>query len=218
MGTTTSPSGSNRILIAAGGLSLVALVGISFVSKNGDASTTPVERAAAPQPNTHHAEPAALSPATASPHTPAANTTGATQAAAPSATTLDDAAIKTLMEQGEDLYHACIMCHGPTGEGIPGQFPPLKGAPYVVGPESRLARVLLHGMEGVVVVGGNTFNIAMPAAPLNDDDEVAAVMTFVRRSFGNNAGAVSPTTVARIREETRSREKSWTARELDEVP
>lgn len=218
MGTTTSPSENNHILIAAGGLALVALVGISFVSKNGDASPPPVERAAAPEPSTHPVEPPPPSPASPSPHQPAASTTSATQAAAPSAPTLDGAAIKALMDQGEDLYHACIMCHGPTGEGIPGQFPPLKGAPYVVGPESRLARVLLHGMEGVVVVDGNTFNIAMPAAPLNDDDEVAAVMTFVRRSFGNNAGAVSPKTVARIREETKSREKSWTARELDEVP
>lgn len=126
--------------------------------------------------------------------------------------------LKAVMRQGEQLYHACGICHGLTGEGVPGQYPPLKGAPYVVGSPERLARILLHGLEGPTVVLGREYDLPMPAAPLNDDEEVAAVMTFIRQSFGNRASAVRPELVAKVRAETQSRESSWTAAELDALP
>lgn len=142
------------------------------------------------------------------------NAAAATDASDPAAA----AALKAQMTQGEELYHACVMCHGLTGEGIEGQYPPLKGAPLVVGPPSRLARVLINGLEGPTVVNGKTYDMPMPAAPLNDDTEVAAVMTFVRRSFGNRASAVTPEFVAKVRAEIGTRETSWTSEELEKVP
>jgi mono/diheme cytochrome c family protein len=120
--------------------------------------------------------------------------------------------------QGAELYSNCVMCHGPTGEGIKGQYPPLAGSPIVLGSPSRFARVLLHGIEGPVIVKGEVYDTPMPAAPLADDEAVAAVMTFVRQAFGNKAGPITPAFVAKVREETSSRETSWTAKELDDVP
>jgi mono/diheme cytochrome c family protein len=142
---------------------------------------------------------------------------GAAPASDPSAIAVA-AAIKAQMTQGEELYHACVMCHGPAGEGIDGQYPPLIKAPLVIGPPSRLARVLINGLEGPTVVNGKTYDMPMPAAPLNDDTEVAAVMTFIRRSFGNRASAVTPEFVAKVREEIGTRDTSWTAEELEKVP
>lgn len=136
-------------------------------------------------------------------------------AATPTDPPLDIAA---LMSQGEELYHACIMCHGMNGDGLAGQFPPLKGAPFVIGPESRLTRILLQGLQGPVVVNGTTYEMPMAPAPLNEDQEFAAIMTYIRRSFGNNASAVSPATVTRIRAETKDKDSSWTVEELEQVP
>lgn len=210
----SASSGNNRILIAAGTLAIVVLAIVSMKSQDKPAST-PTNHA--PAPIMHHDAPASVD-SVATFVSPAQVEPKASEQASSAPAPLDAAALKALMNQGEELYHACVVCHGPSGEGIPGQYPPLKGSPIVTGPESRFARVLLHGLEGVVVVDGKVYNMPMPAAPLNDDDEVAAAMTFVRRSFGNNASAVRPETVARIREETKSREKSWTASELNEVP
>lgn len=209
---SSSPAGNDRILIAAGALALAVLV---VVSMKSPASSEPTPTAHTTARVAHHDAPVESVTATT---TPASTSPKAAPLASSAPAPLDAAAIKALMNQGEELYHACVVCHGPSGEGIPGQYPPLKGSPIAVGPESRFARVLLHGLEGAVVVDGTTYNMPMPAAPLNDDDEVAAAMTFVRRSFGNNASAVRPETVARIREETKSREKSWTAAELNDVP
>jgi mono/diheme cytochrome c family protein len=111
-----------------------------------------------------------------------------------------------------------MMCHGMSGGGLPGQFPPLKGSELVMGPESRLARILLHGLEGPVVVNGTTYDMPMAPAPVNEDQEIAALMTFIRRSFGNNAEPVATQTITRIREATKDRQSSWTIEELKAIP
>ena len=189
-------------MIVFGVLALVVLCVLSI--KREPQSKAPAANAA----NVAHADrPAATAHTT--PHE-----TQPQQAAAPAAPDL----LKAQMDLGEELYHACVMCHGLTGEGIEGQYPPLKGAPLVIGPPSRLARVLINGLEGPTVVHGKTYDMPMPAAPLNDDTEVAAVMTFVRRSFGNRASAVSPEYVAKVRQEIGTRDTSWTSEELEKVP
>lgn len=200
---TTEPkrfSDSDQVMIAFGVIAIVALFGLSL---KGEPKAKPQHTPAA---NVAHADrPVAIHPTTPSSAPPQ------TAAAVPDA-------LKVQMDLGEELYHACVMCHGMTGEGIEGQYPPLKGAPLVIGPPSRLARVLINGLEGPTVVHGKTYDMPMPAAPLNDDTEVAAVMTFVRRSFGNRASAISPEFVAKVREEIKSRETSWTSEELEKVP
>lgn len=185
-------------MIGFGVITLAVLMGIALKGE----SKAPAAHGAA---NTHGIASNTHIHANGSPHA----------TTAPSA---EELALKAQMNLGEELYHACAMCHSLTGEGIEGQYPPLKGAPLVIGPPSRLARVLLNGLEGPTVVHGKTYDMPMPAAPLNDDTEVAAVMTFVRRSFGNRASAVTPAFVAKVREEIGTRDTSWTAEELEKVP
>lgn len=109
----------------------------------------------------------------------------------------------------------CQVCHQPTGLGIPGAFPPLVGSPWVVGSDRVVARILLNGLHGPIVVKGATFNGVMPAwRDVLKDEELAAVATYIRQWAPNSAPAVSPSTVATIRAATAARGQPWTAPEL----
>jgi mono/diheme cytochrome c family protein len=88
----------------------------------------------------------------------------------------------------------------------------------VTGDEGRLARVILHGLSGDIEVAGTTYSGVMPGwGMMFKDDELAAVMTYIRSSWGNKAPAVRPETVARVRQESAGRTAPWTAVELDAV-
>jgi mono/diheme cytochrome c family protein len=120
---------------------------------------------------------------------------------------------------GAKIYAAtCIACHQATGLGVPGQFPPLAGSEWVNGNEERLLLIILHGLSGEVEVEGETFNGAMPTwGPTFKDEELAAVASYVRRSWGNTAAPISTATVTRVRTLHAARTKPWTAVELQRV-
>src|ERR1043165_8923014 len=91
----------------------------------------------------------------------------------------------------------CFVCHQVTGEGLPGQIPPLAKSDFLMGDKERSIRFVLRGQTGEIVVNGKKFNGTM--APLNNlsDDEVANALTYVRNSFGNSGDAVTPKPCAR---------------------
>jgi mono/diheme cytochrome c family protein len=109
----------------------------------------------------------------------------------------------------------CAACHQANGRGVPGAFPPLAGSEFVNGDSARLVRLVLHGLTGPVTVGGATFNGAMPAwQDQLKDAEIAAVLTYLRSSFGNASPGVSASLVAAQRAATASRTTPWTVGEL----
>ncbi|MDZ4698409.1 MAG: cytochrome c [Rhodothermales bacterium] len=116
---------------------------------------------------------------------------------------------------GEEVYlHNCMDCHQ-DGAGTPGLVPPLDGAPWVDGYPDRIIRVLLNGLTGEVVVEGVTYNGVMPGwRNLLSDEEIAAVLTYIRSAWDNDAGPVTPEEVATIRAATADRTTPWTAAEL----
>ena len=116
--------------------------------------------------------------------------------------------------KGQELYVTCTVCHQQDGQGSPGLAPALAGSPLVQGPEGRLARIILHGLEGKYTMANMEFDGAMTPPPLESDEDIAAVMTFVRRSWGNAGDPVSAAAVARARVETQGRTKAWTREEL----
>ncbi len=128
---------------------------------------------------------------------------------------------------GKKLFNnaACNTCHQVTGMGVPGTYPPLAGSEWVLGSEERVIRIVLHGLQGPVTVKGTTFNAAaMPAfgkvagSGYNwSDDKIAAVLTYVRQEWGNNAGPITAEQVAAIHAKEGDR-KSWTADELAKLP
>ena len=117
---------------------------------------------------------------------------------------------------GQQIYSTtCAACHQPNGEGNGETYPPLAGSEWVTGPDARLARIVLHGLTGEVEVAGQTYSGAMP--PWKDvlkDDEIAAVMTYIRGAWGNKAPAVTAATVASLRAAHASRTTPWTVAEL----
>jgi mono/diheme cytochrome c family protein len=126
--------------------------------------------------------------------------------------------------KGKRVYRmTCEPCHQPTGLGMPGQFPPLVKSDWVLAPgPNRMIRIVLNGLQGPVQVLGADFNNVM--VPWRDnlkDDEIAAVISFVRgnKAWGNDASPVTPEQVKAIRDQTASKGGvQWTADELKNVP
>src|SRR5262249_58521572 len=87
----------------------------------------------------------------------------------------------------------CSACNQLGGEGLPGVFPPLKGSSVVNGADpNEHIRTVLHGLSGKAI-GGVTYGSAMPAfADQLSDEEVAAVLSHERASWGNQAKPVKP--------------------------
>jgi putative heme-binding domain-containing protein len=111
---------------------------------------------------------------------------------------IDPAILKT----GRTQFIVCAACHGQNAEGT-GIAPPLAGSEWVNGPAENLIRIQLRGLQGPITVKGQTYNLpaGMAALAYQTDDQIAAVLTYVRNSFGNSAPAVTPAQVAALRGE-----------------
>jgi mono/diheme cytochrome c family protein len=110
-----------------------------------------------------------------------------------------------LIEAGKAQFMGagtCFVCHGPTGEGGP-IGPTLAGTEWVTGPVSNLIRIQLRGLEGPIQIKGETYTPPAPMAALahQTDEQIAAVLTYIRNSFGNKASAVLPEQVKMLRSE-----------------
>lgn len=112
---------------------------------------------------------------------------GSAQSATPA---VASPAADTLLAQGEQTYNnLCIACHRPGGMGVKGIFPTLAGDPFVkVDDPSVVIATVLNGRGGMPRFGGS-FN----------DEQIAAIVTYIRASWGNDASAVTPEQVAAIR-------------------
>jgi mono/diheme cytochrome c family protein len=115
-----------------------------------------------------------------------------------------DSSIKSKTERielGRRLFTTvCALCHQRDGQGIAGRFPPLAGSNFLNADKNRAIKVLLHGLQGEVIVNGRKFNDSMPSFPLGDDD-IANALTFVYNSFGNSGTEVTPEEVKALRGE-----------------
>lgn len=82
---------------------------------------------------------------------------------------------------GETLYaQNCATCHGAEGTGEPGVYPPLAGSEFVMGEPEPLIELVLSGRGGMPPFGGDL-----------NDREVAAVLSYIRNAWGNDAPEVS---------------------------
>ena len=120
---------------------------------------------------------------------------------------------QTVKMDGKAVFEEqCAACHQPNGQGVAGQFPPLAGnADVFLAPDFPL-HVVLFGMNGKITVNGQEFDGAMPPLDVLSDAQIAAVVAYVRESFGNAAlrppgmGTVDPASVAAVRSKTQSSE------------
>ncbi len=107
-----------------------------------------------------------------------------------------------MLESGAKIYNLyCGTCHQRDGNGDGTRFPPLAGTDWVTGNKSRLIELVLNGMEGPIIVNEVAYNQIMPAHNFLSDEDVASVLTYIRKSFGNESNSVSAGEVSRIREQ-----------------
>lgn len=119
---------------------------------------------------------------------------------------------------GGKLYTAhCVACHQPTGQGIPGAFPPLAGSEWVQGDPAITVAIVHDGLHGEIEVAGTTYNSAMPKFAGNlSNAEIAAVLTFVRQEWGNTAGEIEASQVDEHQSKFGDRD-NWSADELKQT-
>lgn len=102
---------------------------------------------------------------------------------------------------GAVVYLAnCSSCHQTNGQGVPGAFPPLAGNPVVTGNPTAVIAIVKNGLEGRVVVNGEAYSGIMPHwNGLISDEQIAAVITYIRSSWKNHAPGVSAADVASVK-------------------
>ncbi len=103
-------------------------------------------------------------------------------------------------DDGAKLYQRhCLTCHQSDGYGVPNMQPAITGGAWVRGEIAPLALfVLTGGFDSAARRDGENTNVMPPFARL-DDDELAAILTFIRATFGGGASAVTAADVARAR-------------------
>jgi len=128
-----------------------------------------------------------------------------------------------VMAQGRKQFlNLCASCHGTQGEGMKRFAPPLKNSQWVNGEDYKIAMILLYGMEGPVAVKGKVYDIpdilpAMPSFSTLQDEDLAAIATYVRNSWGNSNPPLSRGLVGGIRFRTQGKIQPWKASELDTI-
>lgn len=111
---------------------------------------------------------------------------------------------------------ACAPCHQPDGRGLPGAFPPLVGhAPALAAARrEHLVRLVLFGQQGPIQAGGQRFDAAMPGAGHLTDEELAGVLNYVTRAWGNDARLPAGAAPFAPEEVARARARPLTPREV----
>ena len=136
---------------------------------------------------------------------------------------------------GEQLFlERCAICHQPNGQGAPPVYPPLAGSDWLKAHRTEAIKAVCEGLSGPLTVRGEKYLNIMPAQML-DDGQVAAVLSYVLGSWGNEGAPVQPDEVAAARAQTRfptyaELEKAssyaplsaapagWTLRQVAELP
>jgi mono/diheme cytochrome c family protein/glucose/arabinose dehydrogenase len=123
------------------------------------------------------------------------------------------AAEREIYQLGKEIYLRdghCATCHQADGQGLPNIYPTLAGSEWIDDDE-RLIKITLKGLWGDIVVKGQKFETSKGVPPMMgfggmlNDAEIAAVLSYVRQSFGNNGPFITPQAVAKAREATKDR-------------
>ena len=132
------------------------------------------------------------------------------------------AAEEKVFKLGREVYFRdahCATCHQADGKGIANIYPPLAKSNWIDDDE-RITKILLKGLWGQITVNGQHFDPTKGVPPMMgfggmlNDEEAAAVLSYVRLSFGNNGKLVSPETVKKVREATKERVNFYTTEEI----
>lgn len=171
-------------IVLTAALAALALVACSGGKSSSSTTTTTTTTQSSPAASPAAAASTAASPAATTGSMGNAAMTGAASSAA-----------------GQKVYSTnCSSCHQATGKGQPGVFPPLAGNPVVTGDPTKVITVVKNGLSGKITVNGQTYNGQMPAwkGTLSDSD-IAAVVSYIRTSWGNKGTPVTASQVTAVK-------------------
>jgi len=107
---------------------------------------------------------------------------------------------KAVMDKGKEVYtQYCLTCHQPDGEGVPNLNPPLIKTSITVGDKKQLVTWVLSGTTDKKEIDGQFYSNNMPPQDYLKDEEIAAVLSYIRNSFGNKASSVTAAEVKKVR-------------------
>lgn len=131
--------------------------------------------------------------------------------------------VREQYEFGREVFNEgenCVICHKADGLGL-GAFPPLANSEWIVGDEERAIKIVLKGLGGQIEVAGKMYNTPdAPSPPMAGfehrltDEQIAAVLTFARNSFGNKAAPVTVEKVKEVREQIKDRQDFYMVEEI----
>jgi len=119
----------------------------------------------------------------------------------------------------------CQTCHGPDGNGVKALAPPLNQSEWVTGSKDKLISIVLFGLTGPVKVNGHLYqapeiNGDMPGIGYSQElanEDIAQLLSFIRKSWRNDAETVSTEEVAKVRQQLKNRQNAFTAAELGKI-
>lgn len=104
------------------------------------------------------------------------------------------------MARGKIVYNSvCLACHMASGAGVPRLNPPLINTTYVLGDKTALIKIVLNGFNEDVEINGQKYSNNMTPHSDLKDQQIADVLTYVRKSFGNKASAITIADVKKAR-------------------
>ena len=105
------------------------------------------------------------------------------------------------VERGKEVYTAqCMSCHQANGEGLTGVYPPLAGSDHLTKDQDKSISIILKGQNEEITVNGTKYSVPMPAISTLTDQQVADVLNYMGRSWGNQFNVVTPAQVKSRRE------------------
>ena len=114
-----------------------------------------------------------------------------------------DVELATSLARGEMLFFAnCTICHGATGDGVKGVYPPLAKSDWLMANRTGAIAAVVAGLKDEITVNGEVYRGQMPPIML-DDAQVADVLTFVLNTWGNSGPRVTAEEVRTVRATTR---------------
>jgi mono/diheme cytochrome c family protein/glucose/arabinose dehydrogenase len=127
-----------------------------------------------------------------------------------------------VFEKGAEVYKReghCATCHQPDGKGLPESgFPPINNTPWINGDLDQLIKITLNGLMGPITVHEKKYegHVPMPGfGALLSDEEIAAVLTYVKNRFGHKSPVVKQDQVKKVREATAEKVGFYTIEELE---
>lgn len=136
-----------------------------------------------------------------------------------SKTYLDEKSLIQFAEGRQKYLATCSGCHGVDGKGISRFAPPLKSSEWVLGDATTLSLIVLHGMEGTMMVAGKKYDApailpVMPAHSTMGDADIASILTYIRNEWGNQAEPVASRFVFSTRNASQGRVYPWKTIEI----